>query len=180
MTITWENPPSTVFIEMKYGCDLSQTTSQNRGQHGFPADQLSRNARVGLLETGYFQLNRLFPTRQRDFLLLVISPESGQPLVARYRNPSQLRAAIPHSDLIPRLPKLPFIGELSYLDVIRILKEQRRWLTRPERTLVDQATQYLQMKFETRPRRTPLEQNAHLFEQEQAAAAGRKDAKPIL
>jgi hypothetical protein len=104
--ITWENPPTTVFIEMKYGSELSPSTSRNQGQHGFPSDQFSRNARVGLLECGYFQLPRLFRAKQRDFMLLVISPERSQPLVACYRDPVQLRAAIPHSNMIPRLPSL--------------------------------------------------------------------------
>jgi hypothetical protein len=72
VSITWENPPTTVYVEMKYGSELSPTTSRNHGQHGFPADQLSRNARVGLLECGYFNLQRLFEGKKRDFLMLVI------------------------------------------------------------------------------------------------------------
>ena len=166
-TISWENPPTTVYVEMKYGSELSATTSRNQGQHGFPADQLARNARVGLLECGYFQLPGLFPGKRRDYLLLVISPEKGQLLVARYRDPVRLRAAIPHSDLIPQLPKIPFIGELSYSDIVRILQNQRRWLSRPERILADQLNEYLEMKLATRPRRNSLEQNSSLFERDQ-------------
>jgi hypothetical protein len=162
--ITWENPPTTVYVEMKYGSELSPTTSRNQGQHGFPADQLARNARVGLLECGYFQLPRLFPRKRRDFLLLVFGPEKGQPLVARYRNPIRLRAAIPHSDLIPRLPRLPFIGELSYSDIVQILQQQRRLFSRPERILVDQLKEYLEMKLATRRRRTLSAQSPALFE----------------
>ena len=74
-TIKWENPPTTVYIEMKYGSGLSPITSRNQGQHGFPSDQLSRNARVGLLECGYFRRPQLFPTGTRDFLLLVVALE---------------------------------------------------------------------------------------------------------
>ena len=122
VTITWENPPTTVFIEMKYGSELSATTSRNQGQHGFPADQLTRNARVGLLECGYFKMPRLFEIRRRDFMLLVVSPEGQQPLVEHYRDSARLRAAIPHSELIPELPKLPFIGELAYSEIIGILR----------------------------------------------------------
>jgi hypothetical protein len=173
VTITWENPPTTVFIEMKYGSELSSVTSRNQGQHGFPADQLSRNARVGLLECGYFQLPRLFQGKKRDFILLVISPDSGQPLVARYRDPVKLRSAIPHSDLIPRMPKLPFIGELGYLDVVQILRMQSRWWNRPEKILVDQLTDYLEMKLATRPRRVPLDQNTSLFQHGNEAPSGR-------
>jgi hypothetical protein len=156
VTITWENPPTTVYIEMKYGSDLSPTTSRNHGQHGFPADQLVRNARVGLLECGYFNLPKLFEGTIRDFLLLVVSPDKGHPLVARYRDPMELRTAIPHSELIPRLPALPFLGELSYADVARSLGRQSRWLSWSERNLVDQLKQYLEMKMVTRPARPPI------------------------
>lgn len=178
--ITWENPPTTVYVEMKYGSDLSQTTSRNYGQHGFPADQLSRNARVGLLECGYFQIRRLFEGKKRDFMLLVISPEKGQPLVARYRDPARLRTAIPHSDLIPQLPRLPFIGELGYHDLVLMLRRQRRWFTSPERILVDQLTEYLEFKLSTRPRNNLIGSHTSLFEPGQEAATGSKIVDPSL
>jgi hypothetical protein len=171
-TITWENPPTTVFIEMKYGSALSPTTSRNQGQHNYPADQLVRNARVGLLECGFFQLPELFEGKQRDFLLLVVSPEGNQPLVTHYRNPVHLRAAIPHSDLIPRLPKLPFIGELTYSDVVRILKKQRRWFTRPEQILMDQLNEYLTWKQATRPRKSHQEHDISFSQQGRASCGG--------
>jgi hypothetical protein len=175
VNITWENPPTTLYIEMKYGSALSSITSRNHGEHGFPADQLSRNARVGLLECGYLQRLLLFPATKRDFLLLVISPDKGNSLVARYRDPKKLRKAIPHSDLILNLPKLPFIGELSYLDIVTMLRSQRRWFTRPERILVDQITEYLEMKLATRPQRTPLEQFSSRIGQSPEASVGSKD-----
>ncbi|OWK34124.1 hypothetical protein FRUB_10095 [Fimbriiglobus ruber] len=174
VTISWENPPTTVYVEMKYGSDLSHSTSRNSGQHGFPADQLSRNARVGLLECGYFQTPTLFEGAKRDFLLLVISLEKGQPLVARYRDADRLRAAIPHSDLIPRLPRLPFIGELGYDDLVLMLRRQKRWLTLAERILVDELCEYLEFKLATRPRRNLVDPHASLFQPDQDAAAGIK------
>jgi len=64
----------------------------------------------------------------------------------------KLLAAIPHSELIPRLPSLPFIGELSYADVARSLGRQIRWMSRPERILVGQLKEYLDMKLATRRR----------------------------
>jgi len=178
VVITWENPPTSVYVEMKYGSELSSVTSRNHGEHGFPADQLSRNARVGLLECGYFQRPQLFPSEQRDFLLLVVTPEGGQPLVARYRDPLQLRAAIPHNDLIPRLPRLPFIGELSYLDVVQLLRQQRRWFSRPERVLVDQITVYLELKLANQPRRTSSNPHTSLFELNPVAPEGSSAGDP--
>jgi hypothetical protein len=164
VSITWENPPTTVFIEMKYGSDLSAVTSRNQGQHGFPSDQLSRNARVGLLECGYFERPQLFERKPRDFLLLVISPERGQSLVARYKDPVLLRAAIPHSNLIPQLPRLPFIGELGYLDIVRNLRQMQRWFSRPERILVHQLSEYLELKLNSRPRRHLFNPNSSVFQ----------------
>src|SRR5581483_3349786 len=173
VTLTWENPPTTVFVEMKYGSELSAVTSRNQGQHGYPSDQLVRNARVGLLECGYFQLRRLFTGKRRDFLLLVIAPDAGQSLVARYRDPVQLRSSIPHSDLIPQLPRLPFIGELGYSDIVRILRQQQRWFTLPERMLVEQLEEYLQFKLATRPRRMSQNHPTSLFSQGKEAPPGR-------
>jgi hypothetical protein len=165
VTITWENPPTTVFVEMKYGSDLSAGTSQNRGQHGFPSDQLVRNVRVGLLECGYYRLPRLFPVPRRDFVMLVVTPRGNHPLVARYRDPAQLRAAIPHSQLTPQLPGLPFVGELSYPDVVRLLLGQRKWLTRPERVVTDRLVEYLRMKAAAVCRRGTRTHHGSLFEQ---------------
>jgi hypothetical protein len=80
--------------------------------------------------------------------------------------PDKLRKAIPHSDLIATLPKLPFIGELSYPNIVAILRSQRRWMTRPERIVVDQLVEYLEMKQATRPRGMVQEQNRSIFEEE--------------
>ena len=50
MTVRWENLQTTVYVEAKYGSDLSATTAGNNGHHGYPADQLIRNIRVGLAD----------------------------------------------------------------------------------------------------------------------------------
>jgi hypothetical protein len=73
--ITWENPPTTVFIEMKYGSPLSATTANNNGSQ-YPADQLIRNARIGLCECGWFAEPKLFDLPTRDFVLLLVSPNA--------------------------------------------------------------------------------------------------------
>jgi hypothetical protein len=151
--ISWENPPTTIFLEMKYGSDLSQRTAADNGNHGFSSDQLVRNARVGLWQCGYFRTERLFNVCPRDFVLILVSPEKGHPLVQEYRDPERLRAAIPHSKRIPQLPSSPFIGELSYRDIGRVLREQRRWFSRPERILLDLFTDYLDFKRANRPKK---------------------------
>jgi len=89
LTIQWENPPTTVYFEVKYLADLSPRVTN--GQAGFPSDQLIRNVRVGL-------------------------------------------------------PTNPFIGELAYGDLIRVLQRQRDWFTHPEKQVLDHLVEYLAFK----------------------------------
>ena len=70
----------------------------------------------------------------------------GNPLVREYRQPERLRAAIPQGDRLSNLPPGPFIGELSYNGIIEMLKDQRKWMTKVERSLVDDLTEYLRFK----------------------------------
>lgn len=151
VVITWENPPTTVFIEMKYGSPLSPITSRNNGMAGYPADQLIRNARVGLRETGWFPEDLLFHAPKRDFVLILIAPTRGNPLVQQYRNADRLRAAIPHGDRLTRLPKAPFIGEFGYGDILAVLELQRRWFSAPERRLIDELIEYVAYKLANVP-----------------------------
>ena len=172
VTISWENPPTTVYVEMKYGSGISLVTAQNRGYQGFPADQVSRNMRVGLLECGYFKIPQLFETKQRDFMLLIITPFGNEYLVNKYRDPEQFRIATPCSNLISKLPKLPFLGQLSYRDLINICKRNKRWFSQPERIVIDQLKDYLEMKLAKIPKKgkhyaVPLLQNFSWGEQEE-------------
>ena len=150
--ITWENPATTVFVEAKYGSKLSKSTSNNNGQHGYPADQLLRNIRVGLHECGYYKTPRLFEAPKRDFAVLVLSPERGQPLVTSYRDEANLRAGIPHSEKIEQFPAAPFVGELGYADILQSLKARYRFLSRVEQRLTDDLCTYLEFKHAHRPR----------------------------
>jgi len=154
-TILWENPPTTIFFEVKYGSALSPKTSGDDGQKGFPSNQLIRNARVGLLECGWFQADRLFQVAPRDFVLILLAPIRGHPLVQRYRDSKRLKAAIPHSERLPELPRLPFIGELGFSDIVQILQRQKRWFGRAERRVVEDICDYLAFKRSTTPRTTP-------------------------
>lgn len=163
LTIRWENPPTTVYIEMKYGSDLSAKTSNDDGRHGFPSDQLIRNARVGLMECGWFRRGRMFEFPPRDYVLLLCWPNKGHPLVWRYRDPHKLRAAIPHGDQLTGLPTMPFIGELSYGDITQVLRRQRRWFTRAEQMLIDSLMDYLSFKTLSLSRSSPSRQNDLLF-----------------
>lgn len=146
VVITWENPATTIFIEMKYGSNLSATTTHNDGTDGYPSDQLIRNARVGLRENGWFDEELLFELPKRDFVLILLTPTRGNPLVTAYRNPDQLRTAIPYGERLTELPQSPFIGELSYRDVSDLLRQQRRWFSPAERTLIDGVNEYLAFK----------------------------------
>ncbi len=148
VVLTWENPATTVFIEMKYGSPLSAKTTHNNGSAGFPADQLIRNARIGLWENGWFEEERLFHPPPRDFVLLLLNPYTGNPLVEDYRDPDRLRAAIPHGERLKQLPPSPFIGQLSYCHVLDLLQRQRKWFTLPERKLIDGLHDYITFKLD--------------------------------
>ena len=150
LTLTWENPPTTVFIEMKYGSDLSMNTSGSNSDHGFPADQLIRNIRVGLRACGWFRERPMFDLPTRDFVMIFCSPAKGHWLVKRYGDPDRLRSAIPHSDLLRGLPKSPMVGELSYGDIAHLLRRQRRY-TRAEQEIATSLADYLLFKARNLP-----------------------------
>ncbi len=151
VTLTWENPPTTILLEMKFGSELAPTTANGKG-HEFPSDQLIRTIRVGLNECGYYRSADLFDTPPRDLAVIVLSPTAGHTLVARYRDEGALRAAIPHADRLLGLPRGPFVGELGYSDLIDVFRQRRRHLTRAERQLIDDLALYLDHKRATVPR----------------------------
>ena len=154
VVITWENPPTTVFIEMKYLSGLSTHVSGDDGSSGFPSDQLIRNIRVGLHQAGYFQQDgQLFAQSRRDFIVIVFAPTKSHPLVDRYRYDHKLRAAIPHSDKLIGLPRGPFVGQLDYEDISNVMSHQSRWMSAPERRVVDDLTRYLDFKRASIPTR---------------------------
>ena len=154
VVITWENPPTTVFIEAKYGSALSANVSGDDGSSGYPSDQLIRNIRVGLHRSGFFDRTEgLFVQTPRDFVVLVLCPTKGHPLVDRYRDPHKLRAAIPHPDQLNGLPRSPFVGQLDYADINSILGHQSRWMTVAERRVVQDLTGYLDFKRASVPTR---------------------------
>lgn len=145
-TLQWENPPTTVFFEAKYGSDLASKTTRSQGQSSFPSDQLIRNIRVGLFESGYFEQESLFRTPPRDFVQVLLSPRSEHELVRQYRDASQLRTAIPFSHCLATFPRAPFIGHLSYTTLVQVISAELRWMTRPERTLAAELIDYLELK----------------------------------
>lgn len=149
--IRWDNPATTIYVEMKYGSALSVKTAQSGSE--FPADQLIRNVRVGLLECGYFKQVKLWNESLREFAVLVVSPCEHQPLVETYRNVDTLRRSIPHQELLTTLPRRPFVGSLTYLNIVDLLNQRRKWMTRVEQRLVDQLCDYLNFKNSTVPNR---------------------------
>ena len=97
-------------------------------------NQLIRNIRVGLHRCGYFRTDdQLFDQPPRDFIVLVLSPIKGHSLVDQYRDPENLRSAIPKAERLRGLPRGPFVGQLDYNDITTVLEGQSRWMTAPER-----------------------------------------------
>lgn len=152
VTMRWERPATTVFAEVKYGADLSPRTSNGDPRHRYPSDQLIRNIRVGLHECGWYNRSGLFKVPPRDFVQIVIAPTKDHPLVSKYRDPTRLLASIPHSEKLEGLPTLPFVGEMTYREVLILLKRQWHFFTAAERRLIDLTCAYLEFKLA----RTPL------------------------
>lgn len=146
VVIKWENPPTTIFVEMKYGSPLSSSTSNNCGDQGYASDQFIRNARIGLYRCGWYREDELFGQGTRDFVLLLLTPTSGNPLVQTYRDREKLIKAIPNSTQIIGLPRQPFIGELSYGCVSKILKQYSKLMNPTERNLAENLEEYLDYK----------------------------------
>jgi hypothetical protein len=147
LTISFENPPTTIYVENKYLAELSPHVTNSHA--GFPADQLIRNIRVGLLECGWFSRGDLKAVPPRDFVCILLSPRKANEIVRYYRNPKHVMAAIPHNDRLLGLPKTPFVGELTYDELIHVLKRQRPRFTRPEKQVVDQVVEYLEYKLDS-------------------------------
>jgi hypothetical protein len=146
VVIKWENPPTTVFLEMKYRSELSETTTHNVGSKGYPSDQLIRNIRVGLYQCGWYDEPRLFEMPKRNFVVLLVSPKPQIELVERYRNTDELRRSIPHGELLTDLPDQPIVGQLSYQNVLDVLNDQKDMINWNERKLVDQLGEYFEFK----------------------------------
>jgi hypothetical protein len=163
VTIRWENPPTTVFVEVKYLSSLAARTVHSSGEHGYPTDQLIRNVRVGLWETGYFRPPGLFEWPVRDFAMVVLAPSVGDAAVERYRNPMDIRAALPAAERLRGLPQNPWLGESSYRDLLTVLLGNRRHTTRCEQRLIDDLVDYLDFKLRPRlpdPKTAPTVEKA--------------------
>jgi len=145
VVLSWENPPTTVFIEMKYRSPVSAETAMNNGRHGYPSDQIIRNIRVGLWQCGWMNEMRLFPRPRRDFVFLLITPEGGNELLDRYRDPKAVKRALPYGEEFEQ-PKEPFVGELSYRQINALLQSQHSRFNRTEQRLIDRVGEYLEVK----------------------------------
>ena len=144
--ISWENPPTTVFIEAKYQAALSWKTSNSTEQTKFPGDQLIRNIRVGLHHCGYFAGRQLFEAPPRDFVVIYLAPCGESPLVRRYRREDKLLRAIPHSERLTALPRRPFVGGIGYGEIRTSLLGRLRFLTTAERRIAEAVEEYLAFK----------------------------------
>ncbi len=144
--IRWENPATTIFIEMKLGSDVSKTTSRTNGSEAYPSDQLIRNIRVGLHQAGWFRDGELFDSGKRRFVLILVSPKPGHPLVDQYRDRIHLLRSIPRGSELIDLPESPIIGASSYRGISQVLAKNSRFMSVTERKIATQLGGYLDLK----------------------------------
>jgi hypothetical protein len=146
VVVSWSNPRTVLFVEMKYASTFSNNTVCSMNESEFPTDQLIRNIRIGLWKTGHYLENRLFDLEPSNFIMLLVSPRSDNPLVESYRSNQHIRRAIPGSDKIAPLPTQPFVGQVSFKQITRILNRNGKYLARSERSIADLLCNYLDLK----------------------------------
>ena len=146
VVVKWENPPTTVFIEMKYGSPLSKNTADSKKQLKYPTDQLIRNIRIGLWKCDWYSEQRLFEAPPRDFYTILFSPRSGNELVERYKSNENIRKAIPNSDRLVGLPGEPFVGEVTFQQLRNFLRANAEKLSWSERSNAKLLDDYLDFK----------------------------------
>ncbi len=144
--IRWENPATTIFIEMKLGSDVSKTTSRTNGSEVYPSDQLIRNIRVGLHQSGWFRDGELFDSSKRRFGLIFVSPKTGHPLVDHYQDRGRLIQSIPRGSELIELPDSPIIGASSYRGISQVLDKNHRFMSATERKIASGLQEYLDLK----------------------------------
>ena len=146
VTISWENPPTTVFIEMKYLSELTRGTASHDPQSGYPSDQLIRNIRVGLWECGWLRPQSFFDLPRRDFYMIVIGLAKDNPLVEAYRDADRLLGQLTPTRRLAALPRRPFVGELSYRDIATVLHRHLTAMVRAEQRAARDLLDYLELK----------------------------------
>jgi len=146
VVITWENPATTLYIEMKYGAPISKSTSNHNDECGYPNDQIIRNIRVGLWRTGNLTDVKLFEIQRRKFIFLLCCPGPREKLIDQYRDAPTLEKCIPKLGMQLSLPEIPFVGQVSFNQIAAQLQNNRQYMSPPERILTDQIAEYLELK----------------------------------
>ena len=144
--IKWENPPTTVFVEMKYGSQLSRNTADSKEQLEYPTDQLIRNIRIGLWKNDWYAEQRLFNSEPRNFYTILCSPKNGNEFVEQYQSNENIRSAIPNSGRLVELPGQPFVGEVSFQQLRKILQANRTHMSWSECSNTKLLDDYLELK----------------------------------
>lgn len=145
-SISWENPPTTIFVEMKYQSELSRSTASHDPQSGYSSDQLIRNIRVGLWESGWLRMKSFFDLPQRDFCMILIGLTKGNALVEAYRDADHLLGQFPPTRRPDTLPVGPFVGELAYRDIATVLHRNLNAMGRAEQRAANDLLDYLELK----------------------------------
>ena len=146
VTISWENPPTTIFVEMKFLSNLARSTASHDPQSSYSSDQLVRNIRVGLWECGWLRLKSFFNLPRRDFCMILIGPTKGNPLVEAYRNADHLLGQFPPNRRPDALPGGPFVGDLTYRDIATVLNRNLSAMGRAEQRAAHDLLDYIELK----------------------------------
>ena len=149
--ITWENPPTTVFIEAKYGSALSANVSGDDGRAGFPSDQLDPQ------HPGRPPAGRLLPAGRQLFAQPARGTSSSwcSPPPRAIRSWIDTATATSPGSHPPRRPAhRPAPGPVRRRTQLRRhhrpAPRQSRWFNRAERLVAADLSDYLEYKLSSR------------------------------
>jgi len=130
IVIEWENPPTTLWIEVKYLSSFSKGTV-----HCADNDQISRSIRTLMAETGHIQANRLFDTPLRRALWVAITLNGGEGL-SEQCNQAGSNLSLPEKHA----------GNITWEQIGKVLAVKNASNTPGERSMMTRLTEYLESK----------------------------------
>ena len=138
--LSFENPPTTVWIEAKYLSPLAKGTANS------DTDQALRGIRTLLAATGHITTPKLFPRPKRNAIWLALLVAKPEPIVDQYRDQPHLMTAIGRPEAITSFPPTPFVGTITWDDVRAVLKTSQSTMIPIERSISLSVDTYLDLK----------------------------------
>jgi hypothetical protein len=141
IAISWENPPTTLWIEAKYLSPLAGHTANSKTN-----DQAIRGIRTLLAATGHITTPQLFNRPKRNAVWLALLCSKPEPVVDQYRDRARLMIGIGKPEAVTSLPLAPFVGTITWNDIRDALIHSRRLMSKAEQSISLSLDSYLELK----------------------------------